>query len=957
LKDWREGDFGIRLVDAPSLPTDAVRTFIGDTADWDSDPNTAGIQTQLDAYGNVIRADGQGGRPDIAEPDRADFFYGSSANEIERFVTGGGNDAVFADGPDSVTSASGGRDIIETGAGRDVVAAGAGDDWVEGGAGGDIVGGNAGDDLLYADTSNGQTLTLAQAIAAGESAVRAGGKGDLLSGDAGRDVLIGAATDDFLNGGLDEDVIVGGGGDDTIYGDSVLTSASLDWTVTRSVATSGDTVEYGVLRSNMTISWTDSIGGADVIYGGAGKDWIFAGAGDDYVDGGNSEGDADVEDDVIFGEAGNDILIGGSGNDVLDGDSAAIDEAGLSGDDYLDGGKGNDTLRGGKGNDILVGGEGNDVLIGGEGDDVLYGGPGEMDILLGGEGKDTYVFKRGDGLEVVQDVPRGANDPEASLLALGEGIKPSDVKFRLGSLLIDLGNGDEIHFNGFDPLDPLSTPVLDSILFADGTVMTYADLLEQGFDIDGTEDDDNGSVSSRPALGGTPYTDRIYGKGGNDLIAGFAGNDVIFGGAGDDDIYGNEGNDVIYGGPGQDIVEAGPGNDVVYTSGGHDVVWGGPGNDTVYATDGDLVVDSEGTNHLDLTAWTALDASNLEVTQYEGRDGATYLNLHIRDEFNPGLTPAIGGVSVAGGDTGAFATITVNDGSGGSITLTYGELMSQYAGGPIVYRGTDAADTLVGSSTAGVTVFNAPGFIDNATNPAFFEKLGGSIPAVRASNITNVIADEALIGEAPFRAIARRKGADSGDTAGMGGGRQRATHERPRTCPGRRAMTSRKKAKTFWRASAAIALAAALAGCAGWVPGRQSYWDAKVKEMCEKDGGVKVFERVRISKAEIDRRVLPMTADGRLGFAVKDLAKPDAPVYASEHITYLRKEGNPLVWRTEYVISRRSDQRIVARWVNYTRAGGDFPSPAHDSSFICPDLNQMTSDLHQQLFVIDGESK
>ena len=32
-----------------------------------------------------------------------------------------------------------------------------------------------------------------------------------------------------------------------------------------------------------------------------------------------------------------------------------------------------------------------------------------------------------------------------------------------------MGGGDAIHFNGFNPDDPLSTPMLDSIQFADGT--------------------------------------------------------------------------------------------------------------------------------------------------------------------------------------------------------------------------------------------------------------------------------------------------------------------------------------------------------------------------------------------------------------------------------------------------------------------------------------------------------
>jgi len=159
------------------------------------------------------------------------------------------------------------------------------------------------------------------------------------------------------------------------------------------------------------------------------------------------------------------------------------------------------------------------------------------------------------------------------------------------------------------------------------------------------------------------------------------------------------------------------------------------------------------------------------------------------------------------------------------------------------------------------------------------------------------------------------------------------------------------------KTTAIVFLASTLLGCMGWVPGRQTYWDAKVKEMCEKDGGVTVYERVRISKAEINRHVLPMTADGRLSFTIKELAHPDAPIYAVERITYLR-ESNPRVRRTESVIMRRHDQVVVARWVIYARAGGDFPTGLSEgTSFICPDLQKMTSDLHEQLFIVDGDSK
>ena len=249
------GYMGIRLAAAaPAYPQNPVRTFLGDKAYWDSDGDPAnGVQPQLDDYGNTILADGQGGRPDIADPDSTDLFYGSSADEVEFFQTGGGDDTVESDWPFGVVVSAGGRDLVETGAGRDIVAAGAGDDWVEGGTEGDILAGNAGDDVLYADSSNGQTLTLAQAIAAGASGTEAAGPGDLLSGDAGDDLLIGAAAGDFLAGGDGADIIVGGLGSDNIYGDASVASADQSWTQTRSVTVVNNVNTYILSGTGYTL--------------------------------------------------------------------------------------------------------------------------------------------------------------------------------------------------------------------------------------------------------------------------------------------------------------------------------------------------------------------------------------------------------------------------------------------------------------------------------------------------------------------------------------------------------------------------------------------------------------------------------------------------------------------------------------------------------------------------------
>ena len=141
-------------------------------------------------------------------------------------------------------------------------------------------------------------------------------------------------------------------------------------------------------------------------------------------------------------------------------------------------------------------------------------------------------------------------------------------------------------------------------------------------------------------------------------------------------------------------------------------------------------------------------------------------------------------------------------------------------------------------------------------------------------------------------------------------------------------------------------------GCMGYVPGQQSYWDEQVREMCERDGGVRIYEKLRITKADIE---LLGRVGGKIGVPAKDLANPKAPAYQELKITRIR-DGNPRVSRTDLIIVRRADQTVVAQATIYARSGGDFPSPAQTSGYRCPDAKTIMSDL-QELFIVEGDSK
>jgi len=151
------------------------------------------------------------------------------------------------------------------------------------------------------------------------------------------------------------------------------------------------------------------------------------------------------------------------------------------------------------------------------------------------------------------------------------------------------------------------------------------------------------------------------------------------------------------------------------------------------------------------------------------------------------------------------------------------------------------------------------------------------------------------------------------------------------------------------RRVSAMVLWMLLAGCLGFVPGRQSYWDAQVKELCAKDGGVVVYERVTLTPIEYARL---RGASGGVVIPTRKSAPPGAPYVRETEETNIHR-SNPEVLRRETRIIRTSDNKVVSRYVTYIRIGGDIPSPAHASSFACRDVG-VREDIEAQTFVVPG---
>lgn len=190
------------------------------------------------------------------------------------------------------------------------------------------------------------------------------GGGDSLRGGGSNDSLYGGEGDDTLNGGSGDDVMDGGTGNDLFFVDS-----------------SGDVVIEGFGGGEDTVRAT-----ADFV-AGDGIEWIQSFTTRGLRLEGNSL------NNLIGGNDGRDVLFGGDGNDII--------SAGL----------GNDTVRGGAGDDVINAEGGNDVIRGDAGNDRLIGNLGN-DTMSGGDGADVFVYRTGDGADVIKDFITAGDSPD-----------------------------------------------------------------------------------------------------------------------------------------------------------------------------------------------------------------------------------------------------------------------------------------------------------------------------------------------------------------------------------------------------------------------------------------------------------------------------------------------------------------------------------------------------------------
>ena len=118
--------------------------------------------------------------------------------------------------------------------------------------------------------------------------------------------------------------------------------------------------------------------------------------------------------------------------------------------------------------------------------------------------------------------------------------------------------------------------------------------------------------------------------------------------------------------------------------------------------------------------------------------------------------------------------------------------------------------------------------------------------------------------------------------------------------------------------------------------------DREVKRLCAIDGGIKVYETVKLPTERFEK-------DGSIHIPFKQIAEPDHEYYY-ESSQYFFVEGNPSMWRNHYMVYRISDNKLLGESSSYSRHGGDIPGPWHGSSFRCPEKADITN-LSMQIFI------
>ncbi|MDR1275004.1 MAG: hypothetical protein LBL72_01225 [Candidatus Accumulibacter sp.] len=118
--------------------------------------------------------------------------------------------------------------------------------------------------------------------------------------------------------------------------------------------------------------------------------------------------------------------------------------------------------------------------------------------------------------------------------------------------------------------------------------------------------------------------------------------------------------------------------------------------------------------------------------------------------------------------------------------------------------------------------------------------------------------------------------------------------------------------------------------------GRNFYYDAKIDRLCAVDGGIKVYETVKLPEDQFDKW-------GDLKFY--DQRRHESalgPEYIFRSTNSYFRKGSPRMRQDHVQIFRKQDMRLLGEVITYVRSGGDHPFTWIGSAYRCPEAVSST---------------
>jgi hypothetical protein len=119
---------------------------------------------------------------------------------------------------------------------------------------------------------------------------------------------------------------------------------------------------------------------------------------------------------------------------------------------------------------------------------------------------------------------------------------------------------------------------------------------------------------------------------------------------------------------------------------------------------------------------------------------------------------------------------------------------------------------------------------------------------------------------------------------------------------------------------------------------RKARADAMVRELCAKDGGIKVYETVKLAADRFDEYGNPTFGSGRMPSPKRNM-KPSDEYFYTWDTTWIIPETSVAalaVWRNHQRLFKVADGKLMGEAISYSRRGGDPIGPWHPSHFGCP---------------------